>query len=172
MKPKQSFSGSRGTLTARTAQKSPTIWTITWRRGRFSLPSVPNSGVLYLDPADPMAQSWLWYATETADCVQLDRRAYPKPPFDWEVVPLPEWVRRPPAVLATEGCAKACPLCGSCYTVLHGRECFADPAVIGRPLIVNSNGLFVRRDIAARRGLRTPRGAFEPGVVAFEPSRA
>lgn len=80
--------------------------------------------------------------------------------------------RQPPALLATEGHVKTCPLCGGSYTVLHGREYFSDPAVIGRPLIVNRNGLFVREDIARSRGLRTPRGAFEPGLVEFEPSRA
>jgi hypothetical protein len=89
--------------------------------------------------------------------------------------PIPGWStvheRRPPALLATEGHTKACPLCGSSYTVLHGREYFSDPAVIGRPFIINSNGLFVREDIARSRRLRTPRGAFEPGLVEFEPSR-
>lgn len=200
-------------------------------------------------PADPLTQRWLWYDTETDDCVSLDRSAYAETIFDGSVVPLPEWVcttpdgglhidagllgfdvavaeapsgrdeiswtcdyvvrlvahswldqvrdlidetriglgtlrldgavisgwstiheRRPPALLATEGHAKTCPLCGGSYTVLHGREYFSDPAVIGRPLIVNSNGLFVREDIAKSRGLRTPRGAFEPGIVEFEPS--
>jgi hypothetical protein len=53
--------------------------------------------------------------------------------------------------------------------MLHGREYFSDPAVIGRSFIQNSNGLFVRADIALRRGLRIPRGAFEPGLVDFEP---
>lgn len=80
--------------------------------------------------------------------------------------------RRPPALLATEGHAKLCPLCGHSYTVLHGREYFSDPAVIDRPLIVNSNGLFIREDIAKLRNLRTPHGAFEPGLIEFEPSGA
>jgi len=77
--------------------------------------------------------------------------------------------RRPPILLATEGHTKTCPLCGDSYTVLHGREFFADESVIGRPFIVNSNGVFVREDIARGRNLRTPRGAFEPGIVAFQP---
>lgn len=201
--------------------------------------------------ADPSTQRWLWYATETADCVPLDPRAYAETVFDRRTVPLPEWVcrapdgglhvnggllgvdvdvaeppnvrdelswtcdyvvrliahswlgqirdlideeriglgalrrdskiiggwstiheRRPPTLLATEGHAKSCPLCGHSYTVLHGREYFSDPAVIARKLIVNSNGLFVREDIARSRGLRTPRGAFDPGVVEFEPASA
>ena len=201
--------------------------------------------------ADPLPQRWLWYDTETDDCVPLDRRAYAETTFDGRIVSLPNWVcrapdgglhinggllgldvnvaeppgrrdevswtcdyvvrliahswldevrdlidaeriglgtlrrdgeivpgwstineRQPPALLATEGYAKACPLCGNSYTVLHGREYFSDPAVVGRPLIVNRNGLFVREDIARSRGLRTPRGAFEPGLVQFEPSRA
>jgi hypothetical protein len=49
---------------------------------------------------------------------------------------------------------------------------FSDPAVIGRSFVENSNGLFVRADIAWSRRLRTPRGAFEPGLVEFEPSTA
>jgi hypothetical protein len=44
--------------------------------------------------------------------------------------------------------------------------------VIGRPLIVNSNGLFVREGIVRSRNLRTPCGAFEPGVAEYEPKRS
>lgn len=80
--------------------------------------------------------------------------------------------RRPPPLLATEGRAIACPLCGDSYTVLHGREYFSDPTVIGRPFIVNRNGLFVREDIALSRNLRTPRGVFEPWIVEYEPHPA
>ena len=76
---------------------------------------------------------------------------------------------RAPALLATEGRTSHCPFCGRSYTVLHGREYFSDPDVIGRPFIINSNGCFVREDIAIDRKLRTPRGVFEPGLVAFEP---
>lgn len=202
-----------------------------------------------MNSADPLTRRWLWYATETDDCVPLDRGTYAETIFDGRTVPLPKWVcrapdgglhvnggllgidvdvaespnardefnwtcdyvvrlvahswreqvhdlidesriglgtlrrkgeiipgwstiheRRPPALLATEGHAESCPLCAHSYTVLHGQEYFADPAVIGRPLIVNSNGLFVREDIARSRDLRTPRGAFEPGLVEFEPS--
>lgn len=78
--------------------------------------------------------------------------------------------RRPPTLMAMEGRSKTCPGCGSSYTVLHGREYFSDPDVVGRALIVNSNGLFVREDIARERQLRTPRGAYEPGLVEFDAS--
>lgn len=201
--------------------------------------------------ADPSVQRWLWYATETDDCVPLDRSAYAETVFDGGVVPLPEWVcrtpwgglhinadllrldvdvteppgdrdeiswtcdygvrliahswldqvrdliggaqiglgalrrkgkeitgwstiheRQPPVLLSTEGYVQTCPLCGGSYSVLHGHEFFSDGAVIGRPLIVNSSGLFIREDIARSRCLRTPRGAFEPQVVEFEPSGA
>ena len=74
-----------------------------------------------------------------------------------------------PSLLSTEGYSMTCPLCGNTYTVLHGREYFADPIVIGRPFIVNNNGLFVREDIAISRDLPTPRGTYEPQVVEFEP---
>ena len=77
---------------------------------------------------------------------------------------------RPPTLLATEGKTMTCSTCGYAYTVLHGREFFSDEAVVGRPLIVNSNGIFVREDLARARNLRTPRGAFEPGLVEFETS--
>ena len=200
---------------------------------------------------DPLSKHWLWYATETDDCVPLDSPAYPTTVFDGRTVPFPEWAcrspdggihidarrlaidldvaeppgghdeiswtceygvhlvahswlneirdlidmtciglgvirrnglvvdgwstvheRQPPSLLATEGHGKVCPTCGHSYTVLHGREYFADPAVIKRPFIENSNGLFVRGDIVQARALRTPRGAFEPGQVEFEPASA
>lgn len=80
--------------------------------------------------------------------------------------------RQPPVLLSTEGYVQTCPLCGGSYSILHGREYFSDAAVIGRPLIANSSGLFIREDIARSRRLRTPRGAFEPALVEFEPSGA
>jgi len=204
-----------------------------------------------LRSADLSTQRWLWYATETDDCVPLDRKAYAETVFDGSVVPLPEWVcttpdgglhinadllrldvdvaeppgdrdefswtcdyvvrliahswldqirdlidgarigvgtlrrngkaipgwstiheRRPPVLLSTEGYVQTCPLCGGSYSILHGREYFSDAAVIGRPLIANSSGLFIREDIARSRRLRTPRGVFEPALVEFEPSGA
>jgi hypothetical protein len=78
--------------------------------------------------------------------------------------------RHPPPLLSTEGYTKACPNCGHSYSVLHGREFFADPTVVGRSLIVNNSGVFVREDIADSRNLCSPRGSFEPGLVAFEAS--
>jgi hypothetical protein len=116
-----------------------------------------------------VAHSWL---EEIRDLIDEDRIGLGTLRRNGEVVAGWSTIheRRPPALLATEGHAKSCPLCAHSYTVLHGQEYFADPAVIGRPLIVNSNGLFVREDIARSRGLRTPRGAFEPGLVGFERS--
>ena len=228
-------------------QRCLSTWTKPWREVRLPRPHLLHSRALSLPPTDPPIQRWLWYDTETADCVSLDRSSYVETLFDGRRVPLPEWVctapdgglhknadllaldvdiaeapntcdelnwtceyvvklvahswldeirdlideeriglgvlrqngevvsgwstiheRRPPVLLATEGHVKTCPICGHSYTVLHGREYFSDPEVIGRPLIVNSNGLFVREDIARSRNLRTPRGAFEPGVIEFE----
>lgn len=201
-------------------------------------------------PTGLSTQRWLWYATETDDCVQLDRTAYAETVFDGSVVPLPDWVcrtpegglhinagilqldievaqlpghndeisricdygvrliadtwldqvldlidgsriglgklrrngepipgwstiqeRQPPDLLSTEGYVQTCALCSGSYSILHGREYFSDRAVIGRPLIVNSSGLFIREDIARSRHLRKPRGAFEPELVEFEPER-
>lgn len=116
-----------------------------------------------------IAHSWL---DEIRDLIDRDRIGLGALRRNGEVIPGWSTIheRRPPILLATEGHVKTCPLCGDSYTVLHGREYFSDPAVIGRPLIVNSNGLFVREDIARSRNLRTPQGAFEPGVIAFEPT--
>jgi hypothetical protein len=198
--------------------------------------------------SNPAFRRWMWYATETDDCVPLDPTAYAATVFDDMTVPLPDWVcrapdgglhrnatlrqldidiaelpsqrdeiswtcdftvrliahswledirdlideeriglgmvrinrqavfgwstiheRHPPTLLGTEGHTKSCPVCGASYTVLHGREYFSDPAVVGRPLIANNEGLFIREDIVLDRRLRTPRGAFEPGLVEFEP---
>jgi hypothetical protein len=75
---------------------------------------------------------------------------------------------RPPALLAAGGKTRACPICGNTYTLLHGHEFFADPTVLGRPLIVGGKGIFVREDEAIRRNLRTPAGAYKPSLVRFE----
>lgn len=72
-----------------------------------------------------------------------------------------------PALSSRAGSTRHCPNCGNVATVIHGRVFFSDPAVIGRALIVNWNGIFVREDIAASRNLRTPKGAFKPSVVRF-----
>ena len=116
---------------------------------------------------DLFAHSWL---DEIRDLIDQERIELGV--LRWKGEALSGWStlheRRPPILLASEGHSKTCPLCGHTYTVLHGREFFSDPEVIGRALIANSNGLFVREDIARRRALRTPRGAFEPGIVFFE----
>jgi len=115
-----------------------------------------------------VAHSWL---SEVSDLIDRSRIGLGALRLDGAVIPGWSTIheRRPPILLATEGHTKTCPLCGDSYTVLHGREFFADESVIGRPFIVNSNGVFVREDIARGRNLRTPRGAFEPGIVAFQP---
>jgi hypothetical protein len=51
--------------------------------------------------------------------------------------------------------------------MIAGRQFFADPSVVGRPLIVGDHGIFVREDLALARNLRTPTGAFKPSVVKF-----
>lgn len=80
--------------------------------------------------------------------------------------------RWPPSLLATAGRRKVCPSCGHSYTVLHGREYFADPAVLDREFFVNSNGVFIREDVVQARNLRLPRGAFETSAIEFEPHLA
>lgn len=72
-----------------------------------------------------------------------------------------------PRLLTGEGWSKVCPICGSVYATLHGKVFFADPAVQGRPLIIASDGIFVREDEAIRRQLRTPTGAYKPTVVGL-----
>jgi hypothetical protein len=72
-----------------------------------------------------------------------------------------------PTLFGTDGWAQQCPVCGSVYTMIAGRQFFADPCVMGRPLIVGDHGIFVREDLALARGLRTPSGAFKPSVVKF-----
>jgi hypothetical protein len=58
-------------------------------------------------------------------------------------------------------------VCGYVFTMIAGRQFFADPRVVGRPLIVGDHGIFVREDLALARNLRTPSGAFKPSVVKF-----
>jgi hypothetical protein len=114
-----------------------------------------------------LAHSWL---DEIRDLIDESRMGLGVLRVSGEVVPGWSTIRerRAPAMRATEGRTKTCPVCGDNYTLIHGREYFADPEVIGRPLIVNGSGLFVREDIARSRRLRTPRGSYEPGVVKFE----
>lgn len=72
-----------------------------------------------------------------------------------------------PTLFGAEGWAQQCPVCGSVSAMVAGREFFADPRMVGRSLIVNSRGVFIREDLALVRNLRTPAGAFKPSVVRF-----
>jgi hypothetical protein len=72
-----------------------------------------------------------------------------------------------PSILTDKGNRKVCPICGSIYTAIRGGVFFSDPAVLGRPLIIGPKGIFVREDEVIRRNLRTPVGAFKPGLVRF-----
>lgn len=75
--------------------------------------------------------------------------------------------RTAPSLISSEGRGKICPICGHVFATLRGRIYFADPSVVGRPLIVNGNGVFVREDLALSRELRKPAGAYKPSVVKF-----
>ena len=75
----------------------------------------------------------------------------------------------PPSLRSTKGASKVCPICGDFYTVIRGGVYFCDPAILGRPLIVD-RGIFVREDEVIRRNLRPPVGAFKPGIVKFRES--
>jgi hypothetical protein len=72
-----------------------------------------------------------------------------------------------PILLSSDGWANFCPICGASFSALWGRLFFADPSVIGRPLIVHTFGVFVREDLALSRNLRRPEGGFKPRVVRF-----
>ncbi len=72
-----------------------------------------------------------------------------------------------PSMFGSDGWATRCPICGDVLAMTAGRLFFADPNVVGRPLIVNRQGVFVREDLAVGRNLRTPPGAFKPAVVRF-----
>ena len=86
---------------------------------------------------------------------------------------LPRWrtlrSRRPPSLVAKEGYRAICPICGYSCSIIYEGECFSDHSALNAPVIVNDSGIFVREDIAIGRNLRTPRGAFEPSPVTFEP---
>ena len=75
--------------------------------------------------------------------------------------------RTAPSLISSEGRGEICPICGATFTTLWGRIYFADSGVVGRPLIVNRNGIFVREDLALSRELRRPAGAYRPTVVRF-----
>jgi hypothetical protein len=86
---------------------------------------------------------------------------------------LENWVsihgRRPPVLRSSEGWEKSpCPICGNPHTLFRGRPFFSDAEVQDMPLIVNDKGIFVREDEVIRRNLRTPLGAYKPGLVRFE----
>lgn len=70
-----------------------------------------------------------------------------------------------PALFATEGRAKTCPICNHHYTTIHGSVSFLDPEVVGRPLILAGNGIFIREGEVVRRNLRTPSGVFKPRIL-------
>jgi hypothetical protein len=75
--------------------------------------------------------------------------------------------RTAPSLISSEGRGKICPICGHVFMTLWGRIYFADPSVVGRPLIVNGKGVFVREDLALSRELRRPLGAYKPSAVRF-----
>jgi len=72
-----------------------------------------------------------------------------------------------PALFASEGRAKTCPICNSHYTTLHGSVSFVDPEVVGRKLILAGNGIFISEAEVTHRNLRTPSGVFKPRVISF-----
>lgn len=115
-----------------------------------------------------VAHSWL---SEVEDLIEPGRILLGTLRKDGEALPGWSTIReaRPPALRSTEGRTKTCPICGHTYSVVHGTEFFSDPAAFGRPFIANENGLFVREDLAFERNLRTPIGAFPPGIVEFRP---
>jgi hypothetical protein len=75
----------------------------------------------------------------------------------------------PPLSMMKEGHRWSCPVCGEDCNVIYGGLYFADPAVLGRKVIVNGEGIFVRKEEAEQRGLRTPSGAFKPVTVRYRP---
>lgn len=84
---------------------------------------------------------------------------------------LADWVTlhevNSPALFASDGRAKTCPICNHHYTTIRGSVSFLDLDVIGRPLILAGNGIFIREDEVIRRNLRSPLGVFKPRIVRF-----
>jgi hypothetical protein len=76
--------------------------------------------------------------------------------------------RLAPALASHGGSTRHCPNCGNVSTIIRGRAFFEDPAVIGKSLIANWNGIFIREDIVAERNIRPPKGAFKPSLVLFQ----
>jgi hypothetical protein len=75
-----------------------------------------------------------------------------------------------PPLMARKGGAINCPTCGMYWMTLWGPTFFTGPNVLGRPLIVNSYGVFVREDLALSRDLRRPAGGFKPIPIRHRPS--
>jgi hypothetical protein len=77
--------------------------------------------------------------------------------------------RSPPLLMMKEGWRKACPICGEDISVMYRGMFFADPAVLGRKVIVNGNDIFVWKEDAEARGLKPPAGAFKPVTIQYRP---
>lgn len=77
--------------------------------------------------------------------------------------------RSPPLLMMKEGWRKTCAICGGEYSVIYRGTFFADPAVLGRRVIVNAKGIFVRKEDAEARGLKPPAGGFKPITVQYRP---
>lgn len=75
----------------------------------------------------------------------------------------------PPLLMMKEGWRTSCPICGGDDSVIYGGVFFADPAVLGRKVIVNGRGLFVRKEEAEARGLKAPAGAYQGLRVQYRP---
>jgi hypothetical protein len=87
---------------------------------------------------------------------------------------LADWVTvheiAPPLSMMKEGYRSTCPICGQDRNVIYRGLHFADPAVLGRMVIVNGEGIFIRKEEAEQRSLRTPAGAFKPITVQYRPT--
>ena len=77
--------------------------------------------------------------------------------------------RSPPLVMMKEGWRKSCPICGEDHNVIYRGVFFADPAVLGRRVIVNGEGIFVRKEDAETRDIKPPAGGFRPVTVQYRP---
>jgi hypothetical protein len=82
---------------------------------------------------------------------------------DWVTIHEPS----APLMMMKDGHRKLCPICGADNSVFYTGAFFSDPTMLGRPLIVGGKGLYVRREEAEERGLRTPAGTFKPIGVRY-----
>jgi hypothetical protein len=84
-----------------------------------------------------------------------------------------DWVtlheRSPPLLMMKEGWRKSCPICGQDNSVMYGGMFFADPAALGRKVIVSGDDIFVRKEDAEARGLKPPAGGFKPVTIRYRP---